>query len=260
MALILSVSTNKGGTLKTTTSVNLASVYSLNGKKVLIVDADNQGNVALSFGKNPDDFKNTLYDVLVDNLDPKEAIQNVYQNIDILPSNDDMAFFEFDVLQDRKKFDKPFHLLKNALDKVKDQYDIILIDSPPNIGINTGNVLTAAHQVLIPFQPETYSMRSLVKILKAINDFKKAHNPELEVLGVVGTLVDGRSVLHSAVLQNCRKFCFENDVKMFDTVIPKSIRFANAVGYEKAPAVMVDKKHPIVKSYFNLYEEVIQNG
>lgn len=259
MAKIWAVSTNKGGVLKTSLTTNLAGALS-HDSRVLIIDTDNQGNTLLTFGKNPDSLQTTIYDVLVDGVDPSKAIINVYKNIDVLPSNDDMAFFEFDVLSDRDKYPQPFALLKNALKKIQNKYDYILIDTPPNLGLVCGMVLSVATGVLIPFQPESYSMRSLVKILKAMNDFKEKHNPELSVLGVVGTLVDQRTTLHSQVMEECRKFCLERNIHMFDTAIPKSVRFAASVAYERLPATLTEANNPVVKKYYELLEEVKQNG
>lgn len=256
---VWAVSTNKGGVLKTTITTNLAGALSKNSK-VLIVDTDNQGNASLTFGKNPDSLQTTLYDVLVDGVDPSKAIFNAHPNIDILGSNDDMTFYEFDVLTNREKYTQPFSLLKSALTKVQDRYDYILVDTPPNLGLVSGMVLSYADGVLIPFQPESYSMRSLVKILKAMDDFKKKHNPKLSVLGVLPTLVDQRTVLHSQVLQECRSFCAQQGIRMFDTVIPRSVRFASSVAYERLPATLTESNNPVVGNYFELLEEVKRIG
>jgi len=255
----LTISTNKGGVLKSSITTNLAGIYSQMGK-TLIIDMDNQGSVALSFGKNPDKYSNTIYDVLVNGIDYHESIYNVADNIDIIPSNDDMTFFEFDVLTKIHQYSKPFDLMKINLKGVEEEYDYILIDTPPNLGLVHGNVLCFSGDVIIPFQPENYSMRSLIKILKSIKQFKKEHNPNLNVLGIVGTLVDTRTILHSQILQECRKFCAENDLMMFDTVIPKSIRFASSVAFDGIPATMSDdKNNNLVQSYYNLERE-IYNG
>ncbi|MBP1934877.1 ParA family protein [Ammoniphilus resinae] len=256
MAKVWAISTNKGGVLKTTVTTNLAGVLSQQGKMVLIIDTDNQGNVALTFGINPDQLERTLYDVLIDGIDPEEAIVKGYDNIDILPANDDMAFFEFDCLTEREKYPRPFSLLKNAVDKLRSKYDYILVDTPPNLGLTQGNVLSFVDSVLIPFQPENYSMRSLVKILKAIDGFKEKHNPSLSVIGIVATLVDARTNLHTTVLQECRKFCFEKNIRLFDTVIPRSIRFASSVAYDRLPATLTDKNNQIVGYYFELLNEI----
>lgn len=257
MARVIAVSTNKGGVLKTSISVNLAGVLSKEGKRILIIDTDNQGNVLLSFGRNPDDVDRSIYNVLVEGLSAKEAIiKDVYKNIDVLPSNDDMTFFEFDVLTKIKQYPEPFSMLKNKLREVESLYDYIIIDTPPNLGLTQGNVLTTADEILIPFQPENYSMRSLVKILSAINSFKNDHNPSLRVLGVVATLVDLRTILHSEVIQECRRYCYENNVKMLETVIPRAIRYANSVAYEGLPATLTTKNNQLVQAYIDLRNEI----
>lgn len=257
MARVIAVSTNKGGVLKTSISVNLAGVLSKEGKRILIIDTDNQGNVLLSFGRNPDDVDRSIYNILVEGLSAKEAIiKDVYKNIDVLPSNDDMTFFEFDVLTKIKQYPEPFSMLKNKLREVESLYDYIIIDTPPNLGLTQGNVLTTADEILIPFQPENYSMRSLVKILSAINSFKNDHNPSLRVLGVVATLVDLRTILHSEVIQECRRYCYENNVKMLETVIPRAIRYANSVAYEGLPATLTTKNNQLVQAYIDLRNEI----
>ncbi|WP_139692565.1 ParA family protein [Sporolactobacillus terrae] len=258
MCIIIAVANNKGGVLKTTTVTNLAGVASQHGQRVLIVDCDNQSNVSLSFNLNPDSFENTLYDILVDQVDPRYVIEHVTDNIDILPSNDSLSMLEFEVLTNLNQYPRPFYLLRNMIKDVVNDYDVILLDSPPNLGLVSGNILSFADLVLIPFQPETFSMRSLIKMLSAIDDFKKAHNPKLDVLGVVGTLVNNRTNLHTNILQQCRKFLDHKRIKMFDTIIPRSIRFASSVGFEGLPATLVkeNKNNDIVNAYINLYNEI----
>ncbi|MBG9568184.1 chromosome partitioning protein ParA [Brevibacillus agri] len=253
----IAVSTNKGGVLKTSITTNLAGVFAKEGKKVLIVDTDNQGNCYVSFGGNPDTLKSSIYDVLVNGHEIDKAIVKVHENIDLLPANDDMAFFEFDVLADRNKFPKPFSLMQSHLKTIEDRYDCILFDTPPNLGLVQGNVLSYVDNVLIPFQPESYSMRSLIKIIKAINDFKEQTNKQLSILGVVATLVDSRTTLHSEIITECRKYCLQQNIKMFDVVIPRSVRFASSVAFERLPATLsADAKSQIVHNYFELYEEI----
>lgn len=259
MAKIWAISTNKGGVLKTSITTNLAGVMSRDNKKVLIIDTDNQSDCLLSFGQNPDLVKTTLYDVLVNDVAAEKAIMKVHKNIDLLPANDEMTFFEFDVLTNAKKYPNPFMLLKNALQSIVAKYDYILIDTPPNLGLTQGNALSFANSVLIPFQPENYSMRALVKIIKAIGDFKEKNNPGLSILGVVATLVDQRTVLHSEVLQEAKRYCHENKIIMFDSFIPRSVRFASSVAYERLPATLTaDIKNPVVARYFELYKEAKQ--
>jgi chromosome partitioning protein len=259
MAEVWAISTNKGGVLKTSITTNLAGVLVQEGHKVLILDTDNQGNAALSFGENPDKFETTLYDVLVHGENAKNAIYEVFPGIDLLPSNDEMVFFEFDVLTNREMYPEPFMLMQKALDPLRREYDFILVDTPPNLGLTQGNVLSFADAVIIPFQPESYSMRSLMKIIKAIEDFSEKYNPYLEILGVLATLVDRRTSLHSEVLQECRRFCIENNIRMFDTIIPRSVRFASSVAYDRLPATLTDRNNPLVSAYFELIREVFEN-
>lgn len=257
---VIAISTNKGGVLKTSITTNLAGALATEGQKVLIIDTDNQGNVLLSFGLNPDDQENTIYDVLLGEIRPDEAIINVHEYIDVIPANDDMSFFELDCLTNSKDYPEPFMQLKKAMAKLEKQYDYILIDSPPTLGLVQGNVLAFVDQVLIPFQPEAYSMRSLIKIIKAINGIKEKQNPKLTITGIVATLVDQRTTLHSEILQECRKFCLEHNLHMFDTVIPRSVRFASSVAYDRKPATLTDKNNPIIGAYFELLKEVKENG
>lgn len=254
--MILAISTNKGGVLKTSITTNLAGVLATHNKRVLIIDTDNQGNAMLSFGKNPDALNYTIYDVLVREMDPREVVVNVHPNIDILPSNDDMSFFEFDVLTEPSKFKNPFYLLRDRLRGIEKDYDVVLIDTPPNLGLAHGNVLSYADKVLLPFQPETYSMRSLVKMLQSVYNFKRERNPKLEVAGIIPTLVDMRTRLHQDILEDCRIFCNQEGFYFFETFIPRSIRFASSVAYERKPATLTDNNNPLVQAYFDISEEM----
>lgn len=256
MARKIAVSTNKGGVLKTSIVTNLAGVLSRKGHKILIVDMDNQANADLSFGHNPDEYDVTLYDVLLENADVHSAIYPLHENIDILPSNDDMTFFEFDVLTNIKKHPKFFHLLRDKISKIDREYDYCLIDTPPNVGLVQGNVLSFTDEVLIPFQPENYSMRSLVKILKIINQFKEDHNPKIKILGVVGTLVDLRTNLHVQIMEECRKYCYNYNVPMMDTVVPKTIRYASSIAYSQKPLTLTEKENDVTKAYYDLEREI----
>jgi chromosome partitioning protein len=255
---VISIIQNKGGCGKTMSTISFAGVFAQQGKRVLIIDMDNQGNSLYSFGMNPDKFETTIYDVLVQGTDPREAIVNVHENIDVLPANDDMGFFEIDVLrQYRNNDDAEFYLLRQALQTIKDEYDLIFIDTPPMVGLNVGNVLNASDYVLIPMNPESFTMRSLTKVINRVKEFRGT-NPDLEILGVFGTMVKRGTVLHSDVLQKTREYALNNEVKMFDTTIPSSIRFANSVAYEGKPAVLTDKNNELIQSYFELTEEIAE--
>jgi chromosome partitioning protein len=256
-AKVLTVATNKGGVLKSSVTVNLAGVWATQGLKVLIIDTDNQGNVLVSFGQNPDDFDNTIYDVLLDGMPAEHTIYKAHENVDVIPANDDARFLEFDILTNKriKEADR-FLLLKKAMNHLRNEYDIILVDSPPTLSLTAANILTFVDHVIIPFQPEPYSKRSLVKMVEAINLMKLETNPQLEILGILPTLVDGRANLHSRIISECRQLALDYGWKIYDSVIPRSIRFADEVDQQNLPATISLPKHPIVKHYFELAKEI----
>ncbi|MEH7440494.1 ParA family protein [Neobacillus drentensis] len=261
MAEIYAISMNKGGVGKTSLVSNLAGAITKKLKKrVLIIDTDGQGNTSIAFGLKPHDFENTIYDVLTGEKTAKEVIVSVNEYLDVLPANNDMNFLEFDILPNIQQYAQPFSLLKKALEDVKDSYSYIFIDTPPSMGLVAGNVLAASDKVIIPFVPEMFAVSGLIRVIEAIDDFKSKENPALEVAGIVGMMVDSRTTLHSEMLQQARKYCVENDLTMFDTTIPKSIRFANSTAYEGKPATWTDYNSPIVAAYFDLMKEVVGIG
>lgn len=259
MGKIIAVSTNKGGSGKTSLVTNLAGALAqAKGKKVLIIDTDGQGNTSLAFGLNPNELKRTIYDVLMGSCSPEEAIVSVGSGVDILPSNSDMDFFDIEVLTNTERLDNPFYLLKSALKTIADNYDYVFIDTPPSLGLIAGNVMTYAETVIIPFQPELFAVRGLVRLVETVNDFKSAHNPKLSVLGVVGMMVDARTGLHKEMLQQAKMYCEDKSIRLFDTVIPKSIKFASATAYAGKPAVWVEKSHLLVHAYYDLLNELLE--
>jgi chromosome partitioning protein len=262
MGKVICINNNKGGVLKSTTTTNLAGVLATKGYKVLVVDADNQANVALTFGFNPDNFKVTLANVLLHGLPAEEAIVNAHKNIDIIPSNRDLLTFEFDVIGNSKKYPEPFYLMVDNLSHLREQYDYILIDTPPSLGVMNGNVFTFSDQIIIPFAPELFSMRSLKEVVYVINEFKSTHNPELEILGVLRTLVNGITNLHSDIIQETNRYAVETGINVFETIIPITIQFSNSISYHKVPATLLPEKKRRSESfdkaelYYNLWEEM----
>jgi chromosome partitioning protein len=252
---IYSLTTRKGGVLKTSLTTNLAGVLCKKGR-VLIIDTDPQGDCLLTFGRNPDDVGYTLYDVLMGEVPAEHTIVNVTENIDIIPSNDKMVTLDFKVIGNVAKFPEPFNLMRKYLQSIIKDYEYVLIDSPGHFGLVQGNIINFAQQILIPFQPETYSMRSLVKILAAIEEFKNLHGSTANIAGVVATMVESKTVIHSDILSTCRKYCLDNNINIFDTIIPKSIRFASAVAYGNLPATLYDPHHVTSKHYFDLTKEI----
>ncbi|AOZ94935.1 ParA family protein [Paenibacillus crassostreae] len=262
MSIIYAVSANKGGVGKTSFVTNMAAAIVQKQPKVrvLIVDTDAQGNASLAFGKNPKSYEDTIYDVLTGGKNIEDIVVNLAERLDLLPSNVDMDFLDFDVLTNQDKYKKPFHLLKDPLDRIKDNYDYIFIDTPPAMGLTAGNVLVAADRVIIPFSPETFAVSGIVRVIDAINDFRQKQNPNLEIDGIVGMMVDSRTVLHSEMLAKARQYCDQHEHHMYTTIIPRSIRFASATAYDGIPAVMSDANNSIVAAYFELMEEVLAHG
>lgn len=266
MCQVICINNNKGGVLKTTTTTNLAGVLSSKGYKVLIVDADNQGNATMAFGVAKNSLRTSLYDVLVGGVPAEDAIINVHNTIDLLPSNRELISFEFDVLGEIKKYPEPFQLMKKSLSHLKKSYDFILIDTPPSLGLMNGNVFTFTDHVLIPYAPELYSMDSLVEVVHVIRDFKQAFNPDLEVLGILRTLVNMNTNLHTGIIQETNRYALENDLHVFDTIIPSTVQFSNAVSFYERPATIVyDLVKRSQKIHFNkaelfykLCEEIIE--
>ncbi|WP_422406922.1 MULTISPECIES: ParA family protein [Gammaproteobacteria] len=260
MAQVYAISTNKGGVGKTSLVTNMAGVLSRQDCKVLIIDTDGQGNSSMAFNLNPTNFETTIYDVLMGDSTIHEAIHHIDDNLDLIPANDDMNFLEFDILPNLDKYTGPFTLLKEAVDQVRNEYDYIFIDTPPSLGLVAGNVLTCVDKVIIPFIPETFAVKGLIKVIEAINKFKNKENPTLEIEGIVAMMVQSNTVLHSSMLQQARRYCVENDITLFETVIPRSVRFANSTAFEGKPAVWTDANNPIVSAYFELTKEVMQHG
>ena len=219
MGEIYAVSMNKGGVGKTSLVTNLAGAITstMKKKKVLIVDTDGQGSSIEAFGIDPDNLEHTIYDVLIGEKKAKDVLVKLDKNLDILPSNFNMNFFEFDILPEIQKYPFPtyFRLLEKALETIKDDYDYILIDTPPSMGLVQMNVLAIADKVIIPVVPETFAMKGLPRILKGINDFKNTHNPSLEIAGVVFMMVDYRTALHSEYAQKIKAYCKEIENSLF---------------------------------------------
>ena len=254
--MIIATNNNKGGSLKTTTTTNLAGVMAAQKKKVLIVDSDAQSNVSLTFGLNPDDFRTTLYDVLTTSLPAEDAIIKVHKYIDILPSNDDLISFDFEVIGNPDRYPEPFSLMKNALGHLRSQYDYILIDTPPALSLMVGNAFSLADRILIPFTPEFYSMRSLISVIKTIRDFIAEYNENLDILGVIRVMVNTNTTLHSDIIQKTNIFAKEQGIHVFEAMLPRTIEFANAVANKNLPATMARKKYKKSEIYFDLWKEI----
>lgn len=277
---VIAVNNNKGGVLKTSIATNLAGILARNGNDVLIIDTDHQGNSLLTFGRNPDELGVTLYDVLTGNTAPEDAIVTVYTpkaenapidrilsrvfphkyahgTIDILPSNDDMIGFDFEVIGNPKRYPQPFYLLRDKCAHLSDKYDYLIIDSSPSMSLTIANIFSfPSVEVVIPMQCEQYSRRSLIKTVETIDEFKASHNRSLSVKGIIATLYDARTNLHSDVLQDVRRYGNENGVNVYNEVIPKSVRYASSVAYDSLPITLAEPQHKAAKVYEKLAKEM----
>lgn len=251
-AKIYTISIEKGGAGKTSLVTNLAAVLSEQKKKVLIIDTDPQGNCSLTFGISPRSYENTIEDVLIGNLEFKDVTHKLLKNLFLIPANKQMRYLE---ANSTRLGINPALVFRNKLKAIENEYDYILIDTPPSLGIITSMVLSSTHNVLIPCELDVYSLQGLIEVTELIEQLKVI-NPNIYISGIIATKVDTRTNLGSDYLQATRKWAFENNVRMFNTVIPRSVRFGSSVAYNSRPAVLIDKKIDMVKAYYNLTKEV----
>jgi chromosome partitioning protein len=253
MGRIIAVANQKGGVGKTTTSINLSACLAAKGKKVLVIDIDPQGNTTSGYGIEKNELENTIYELILGDCSIEDSIiKEVLPNISILPSNVNLAAAEIELIGVEKKE----YILKNEVDWVKDRYDFIIIDCPPSLSLLTVNAMTTADRVLVPIQCEYYALEGLSQLIHTVNLVKERLNPALDMDGVVFTMYDSRTNLSSQVVENVRKNLTQ---KVYDTVIPRNIRLAEAPSYGK-PINMYDPKSAGAESYMALAEEVIENN
>lgn len=251
---VIATNTSKGGVLKTSLTVNIAGVLSQathktethRKNKVCIIDIDTQGNVILTWGLNPDKYEDTIYDVLLEGVDYKKAIVNLEGDIDCIPANDDMAFFEIDVLtkgreEGEEMIDDFYVLLAPVVEKLRKEYDFILIDTPPHLGLIACNVYLAADDILIPFHPEKYSFRSMIKTINTINSWKK-RNSNLKIKAIIPVKMREKTITHSTILESSDTLlsASNNVIEITKTIIPESIKFAEAITKYNLPLTLID--------------------
>lgn len=253
MGKIISVSNQKGGVGKTTTTVNLAAFLAEKGKQVLIIDIDPQGNAGFGLGINAEEIGNTIYEVLTGDVHIKQAIFNTeIPGLFLIPSNIDLSGAQVELLA---KPEKEF-ILKKALDELKDSFHYIFIDCPPSLGILTLNSLVAADSVMIPLQCEYYALEGLGQLLEIISMVQDSLNPALALEGVVLTMFDSRTALARQVVSDVQEN-FKGNV--FKTVIPRNVRLSEAPSYGQ-PINLYDRTCLGGIAYSSLADEVLTNG
>jgi chromosome partitioning protein len=253
MANIISIVNQKGGVGKTTTTVNLSAYLAQHGEKVLVIDLDPQGNATSGYGFDKSVLETSVYDLLVNDTPISEVIQSTNrENIDMCPTNINLAGAEVELVSAMSRET----ILKRAVDTISKNYDYILIDCPPSLGLLTLNALAASTDVIVPIQGEYYALEGLTQLIDTINLVRKHLNPTIGIFGVVITMFDGRTQLTRQVTEEVRKYFGE---KVFNTVIPRNIRLAEAPSYGKT-IVEYDPKSRGGHAYNDLAIEVIARG
>lgn len=259
MGKIISMVNQKGGVGKTTTSINLAASLGLLNKKVLLVDLDPQGNTTTGIGIEKGDLKYSIYDALLGSVVPKDSVRKTkFKNLDVIPATINLAGIDIEFLEKTKEdlsFSKGGQL-KRVLNELRENYDFILIDCPPSLGILTTNALTASDSVLIPVQCEYFALEGIMQLLNTIKLARKKINPKLDIEGVVLTMLDSRTNLGLEVVENVRGFFRE---KVYDTIIPRLIRLTEAPSHGK-PIANYDPTSRGTEAYMNLAKEVIDRN
>ena len=252
MGKVISVANQKGGVGKTTTTVNLSTMLAKKGKRVLLIDTDPQGNATSGLGITKE-LELSVYDVLVGDTEMIETLQESnIKNLTICPSNISLAGAEVELVSMMSREQR----LKTKLDEIKDNYDYILIDCPPSLGLVTLNAFTASDSVLIPVQCEYFALEGLGQLLNTVNLVKKHLNKNLEIEGALLTMYDARTNLSNQVVKEVKKY-FEN--KVYKTVIPRNVRLSEAPSYGM-PISLYDPKSKGAKAYEKFTKEIIKNN
>ncbi|MBU9710621.1 ParA family protein [Evansella tamaricis] len=253
MGRVIAIANQKGGVGKTTTAVNLSACLAHLGKKTLLIDIDPQGNTTSGIGIDKGDVDQCVYNVLVEDKKPKDVvISTSVDGLFLLPSTIQLAGAEIELVPTISREVR----LKRAIEQVKDQYDYILIDCPPSLGLLTINSLTASNSVLIPVQCEYYALEGLSQLLNTVRLVQKHLNNELEIEGVLLTMLDARTNLGIQVIEEVKKYFRE---KVFQTIIPRNVRLGEAPSHGK-PIITYDPKSRGADVYIDLAKEVINHG
>ena len=248
---VFSFCNQKGGVGKTTSAINLAASLSLKGRKVLLIDMDPQGNTTSGLGEEKKRETPTIYQVIVDGISISEAIiSSKVENLSLIPSNSELSGAEVELiyLSERE------YRLRKAVENIRDMFEYIIIDCPPSLGLLTINSVTASDYIIIPLQCEYYALEGLGQLLETYSRVKKSLNPELELGGVLLTMADFRTRLTEQVIREVRDYFHE---KVFETVIPRSVKLSEAPSFGK-PGIIYDPSSRASMSYINVAEEFMK--
>lgn len=253
MGRTIVIANQKGGVGKTTTTINLSASLASLGKKVLVIDMDPQGNTTSGLGVEKDQVENTVYELLLGECTLEESMQKeVFENLSVIPSNINLAGAEIELIG----VDEKEYLLKKELDKVKEEYDFVLIDCPPSLNMLTINSMCAGNTVLVPIQCEYYALEGLSQLMHTIELVQDRLNPELEIEGVVFTMYDARTNLSLQVVENVKSNLNQT---IYKSIIPRNVRLAEAPSHG-LPITEYDAKSTGAEAYRMLAEEVIHRG
>jgi len=249
MASVISVTNQKGGVGKTTTSINLAASLVQRGKRILLIDMDPQGNATVGCGVDPEEIQSTIYDVLLLDSSVKDAVIKTECGVDVLTANGDLAGAQVELLN---KIGRELRLQK-ALAPVQDDYDIIFIDCPPALNVLTINALVASNSVMIPMQCEYFALEGLSALISTIRKIRETLNPQLRIEGLLRTMFDKRNSLSNEVSKQLQTHFGD---KVYDTIVPRNITLAEAPSYGE-PVISYDPNSKGAKAYVALADEIL---
>lgn len=251
MSAVIALANQKGGVGKTTSAVNIAAALGAFGKKILLIDIDPQGNSSSGVGINKKNMKLTTYDVLIGRASADSVItQTKFKNLWVMPTNIDLAGAEFELINSEVRE----YRLKDAVSTIKDQFDYVIIDCPPSLGMLTINALAAADGVIIPMQLEYFALEGLSQLLITIKQVRKLYNPTISITGILVTMYNGRLNLSQQVMDELKQYYAD---KLFSTAISRNVRLSEAPSYGE-PILYFDKYSKGTQQYDEVAKEIIE--